>query len=73
MDLNPRYETELTREQRNALLDIDDAYLDFRDAMQKIANNLLVHADHYAHARHYLMLACMMFRRGISKPEEKLT
>lgn len=71
MDLNPRYETELTRAQREALLDIDDAYLDHRDAMQKIANNLLVQADHYEKARHYLLLANMMFRRGISKPDEK--
>ena len=71
MDLNPRYEVELTREQRNALLDIDDAYDDHKDAMQGIANNLLVHSDHYEKARHYLLLAHMMFRRAISKPEEK--
>ena len=71
MDLNPRYEVELTREQRNALLDIDEAYDEFKEAMQKIANNLVIHADHHAHAKHYIMLGYMMFRRGICKPEEK--
>lgn len=71
MDLNPRYELELTKEQRYALEDIDEAYDAFKDAMQKIANNLLVHADHHAHAKHYMMLGYMMFRRGVCKPEEK--
>lgn len=71
MDLNPRYELELTRQQRDALLDIDEAYDNFKEAMQDIANNLLVHADHHTHAKHYIMMGYMMFRRGISKPDEK--
>lgn len=72
MDLSePVKEKELSREQKVALDKMAASEEAFLKSMQDIANNLLVNSKNFELAKQHAIMATMLFRRAISKPNEK--
>ncbi len=72
MDLSPQAEpTELTKAQKDALNKIAEAEKEYLKVIKEIANNLLVNTDSFKRAKDLIVLATMLYRRGVCNPNEQ--
>jgi hypothetical protein len=71
MDLNPTEIKKNTPQQKAALKKITTAENAFQDTMKEISNNLLVNGDAFKRAQDHMQMAGMLYRRGVSKPNER--